>query len=551
MANPTEITINKTTLDKGENIVVTLVNPDPSVYHTYDFHQAHSGGDAGATSTPLPNTGSASDPPARPLPNGTQITYDTSAFVPKVAVYYTFTVKTWTTLTGGVGNWSVSGLVGERKVTAVVYPAGTAPSLSSLGLSEGTPAVVSSGVGGYVQGVSALNWNLNGLAAAGTTIVTGTLEIDGVVYPATSGKTAILANAGTFSVKGSVTNNLGQTVTRTESITVLPYEAPKVTSLIAYRSTSAGVEDDNGTYVRLSFAGAVSPLTVGTQKNRTTYTLRTRPRGSATWTTRSSATSSTTLSPTATVTPSGYPQGTAYEVRVDISDLFGASAAVTYVSKGGVLMDWGEGNMGIGRMRTRGTLDVEGDTYTTGKFDGASGVFSGAVTAASGAFTGAVTHRGGATVEPVGIVSDFAGATAPTGWLLCDGAAVSRTTYAALFAVIGTTYGTGNGSSTFNVPNAKGRVSVARDAAQSEFDALGETGGAKDHTLTIAEMPNHAHDQYVTAATGPGPGIRTSYTGDASSQGYPQGITTGNNGGGGAHNNLQPYLVLNRIIKAL
>ncbi len=94
---------------------------------------------------------------------------------------------------------------------------------------------------------------------------------------------------------------------------------------------------------------------------------------------------------------------------------------------------------------------------------------------------------------PVGAVNQFAGSSAPAGWLLCDGTAVSRTTYAALFGVIGTTYGAGDGSTTFNLPNLKGRVPVGFDAAQAEFNALGKTGGEKTHTLVAAEIPTHSH----------------------------------------------------------
>ena len=79
-----------------------------------------------------------------------------------------------------------------------------------------------------------------------------------------------------------------------------------------------------------------------------------------------------------------------------------------------------------------------------------------------------------ALVPAPGVVEMFAGATAPTGYLICDGAAISRTTYAALFAIIGTTYGAGNGSTTFNIPNLKGKVAVGRDASQTEFDVLGK-----------------------------------------------------------------------------
>jgi microcystin-dependent protein len=98
-----------------------------------------------------------------------------------------------------------------------------------------------------------------------------------------------------------------------------------------------------------------------------------------------------------------------------------------------------------------------------------------------------------AFLVPTGSINAWSTNTAPTGWQLCDGTEVSRTTYAALFAVIGTTYGAGDGSTTFNLPNLKGRAIVGRDAAQTEFDVLGETGGAKTHTLTSAQMPAHVH----------------------------------------------------------
>lgn len=163
---------------------------------------------------------------------------------------------------------------------------------------------------------------------------------------------------------------------------------------------------------------------------------------------------------------------------------------------------------------------------------------------------------------PAGSVIPWAGSVAPANWLLCNGAAVSRTTYAALFAVIGTTYGVGNGSTTFNVPNLTGRVPVGLDSSQDEFNQLGEIGGAKTHTLTTSEMPSHNHGDYghshsqnVTANSG-GPAVRRDYQSDGSSWNYWQGANTETayanisyTGGGAAHNNLQPYTVLNYIIK--
>lgn len=145
---------------------------------------------------------------------------------------------------------------------------------------------------------------------------------------------------------------------------------------------------------------------------------------------------------------------------------------------------------------------------------------------------------------PAGAVVAFGMGAAPTGWLVCDGAAVSRATYATLFAAIGTTYGAGNGSTTFNLPDMKGRVIAGLDAGQTEFDAQGETGGAKTHVLVAAEMPAHTHSIDVR-----GDGSGTPTVGPGWSGNVYAGILTGSAGSGVAHNNLQPYMVMTYCIK--
>lgn len=85
-----------------------------------------------------------------------------------------------------------------------------------------------------------------------------------------------------------------------------------------------------------------------------------------------------------------------------------------------------------------------------------------------------------------GAIQLFAGSSAPNGWLICNGQAVSRTTYAALFAVIGTTYGAGNGSTTFNIPNLVNKTVRGSNS-------LGKTGGADTITLSTANIPAHNH----------------------------------------------------------
>jgi microcystin-dependent protein len=147
---------------------------------------------------------------------------------------------------------------------------------------------------------------------------------------------------------------------------------------------------------------------------------------------------------------------------------------------------------------------------------------------------------------PAGAVTMNAGSTTPTGWLECEGQAVSRSTYADLFAAVGTTYGVGDGSTTFNLPNLQGRVPVGVDTGQTEFDALGETGGAKTHTLTTAQIPAHTHTlpSYQNTNT-----ASSNLNGLANTTGTQNTHTTSSVGGGEAHNNLQPYITLNFIIK--
>ena len=83
---------------------------------------------------------------------------------------------------------------------------------------------------------------------------------------------------------------------------------------------------------------------------------------------------------------------------------------------------------------------------------------------------------------PVGGILVWPTTTAPSGFLVCDGSAISRTTYFELFDLIGTTFGSGDGSTTFNLPNLKGKFVAGYNSAEGEFDAMGETGGAKSVT---------------------------------------------------------------------
>ncbi|MGY4893537.1 MAG: tail fiber protein [Candidatus Saccharimonadota bacterium] len=155
---------------------------------------------------------------------------------------------------------------------------------------------------------------------------------------------------------------------------------------------------------------------------------------------------------------------------------------------------------------------------------------------------------GTASTLPAGTSMQGYWAVAPSNYVDENGAAVSRAGQAALFSAIGTTYGVGDGSTTFNVPNSTGRVGVNRLAADSYYGNLGQTSGEKRHTLTLAEMASHSHYQHVTANSG-GPGIRNDYSSDTAGGLYDQGQATGSAGSGQSFNVIQPSIVKRSTVK--
>lgn len=151
---------------------------------------------------------------------------------------------------------------------------------------------------------------------------------------------------------------------------------------------------------------------------------------------------------------------------------------------------------------------------------------------------------------PTGTVVPFAGSNAPEDYLICDGSAISRQIYSKLFEVIGTIYGSGDGSSTFNLPNIKGNVIVGCDSSNSKFNSLGMIGGEETHKLITSEIPSHNHRQTVTASRSGSGNTYVSWNANNLTGNTDTGArNTLNTGGGQAHNNLQPYITLNYIIK--
>jgi microcystin-dependent protein len=253
------------------------------------------------------------------------------------------------------------------------------------------------------------------------------------------------------------------------------------------------------------------------------------------------------------------PNGVTAQVYYDGTDCFSSqTGSAGNFTVNGTLTATGltdTGNMSVG-----GTLSVTGATsLTTGSI---SGVMT-APTAAAGTSTTQLATTAFVTQNAVltGILLMWPTASAPTGYLLCNGAAVSRTTYAALFAVVGTTFGIGDGSTTFNVPNYTNRMPYGT--------TVGATGGSADavvvsHTHTATSTltdPGHSHtivDGQVNTRTNPyfnwvgTGGASVGVTGantNSNTTGITVSTTNATAGVSGTNANLPPYLGINFIIK--
>lgn len=154
---------------------------------------------------------------------------------------------------------------------------------------------------------------------------------------------------------------------------------------------------------------------------------------------------------------------------------------------------------------------------------------------------------------PIGSIVPYGSNDIPANWLLCDGRAVSRTTYANLFSVIGTNFGEGDGTTTFNLPDFRSRVPVGLYSEDIDFDTIGDAGGEKEHTLTIDELPNDSIKLNKLFPVKQRANTTEGFAGNGNFVVYLENsdfFTTQNLGKGQAHSNLQPYQVVNYIIKS-
>lgn len=290
----------------------------------------------------------------------------------------------------------------------------------------------------------------------------------------------------------------------------------------------------------LSFSGEWFNSSFGEYNNQLSASYRYKQKGGDTWiqgTTNINITvDGNTYSYSGYIkgdTNNGFATENSYEIEIIVTDSLSSKSDTTILIAGEPAMDIYHSNISIGGYYNENESEYQAQFKKAVNFYG--GIYKNGV------------EIGGESL-PIGSMIPYGSQNnVPSNWKICDGSEVSRTTYADLFNVIGTSYGAGDGSTTFNLPNKRGRVSVGLDSSQTEFSTIGKKGGEKTHQLKVEELPSHAHTVKGTVGSG-GYAEGVSF-GNSANPGYTSWVGMSAVGGNQSHNNLQPYEVDVWIIK--
>lgn len=301
----------------------------------------------------------------------------------------TFTTKTYNGTT----------LIGTTTTSfSVTAPASVIPTWTSVTTSEGVSDVATK-VGAFVQGVSKVSYAINGAAGVyGSTISQRRLTVAGQTVDGASGTTPNPINAsGTVPAVLTITDSRGRVKTQTNNLTFLAYSTPVINSYTIVRSLSDGTADpDDGTYLKVTTNANVRSLINSTQRNSITFRVWTKLTTASTWTLSRTYVPGGIAYNSSFVVTGPFAVDKAYDVRLEVVDIFNTASAATTIPVAAVFMHWGAG-LGVGKYHENGALDVGGDGYFTG-----NGNFGGDVNIASGkkfSIAGENIRRYGTTAE--------------------------------------------------------------------------------------------------------------------------------------------------------
>lgn len=294
------------------------------------------------------------------------------------------------TATNGIGQlrchtWASQGgaYIGYKNTGFTLYcPASVVPTMGNVTATEANSSVASIvGAGRFVQNLSKVSYSIAGAAGAyASTIKTQTATVAGQTMTGASGTTPKPINAtGSQTVTYKVTDSRGRTATKTNTITVLAYANPVITSGSAVRANASGTAVEDGTRIKVAVNARVSSLVNGTEKNAITVRVFVRTKGASSWGSAVYTGGSGLTFNTSTVLPATYSLLASYEVRVEVIDKFNTTVNQYTVPVGGVYMHWAENGIGVGKYWERGALDVLGHVYTTGNLSIGGTMIAGSV----------------------------------------------------------------------------------------------------------------------------------------------------------------------------
>ena len=389
--------------------------------------------------------------------------------------------------TSGTAKVTVTTYSGSTKIGSAVsknftltVPATVVPTISGVTLSDGVAGLAAQ-FGGYVQSKSKLSVQITAAGALSSTIKTYKTVVQGVTFTGASITSGLLMHSGTSTVTITVTDSRGRTATATRSITVIPYVAPKITSFQGFRCLSNGTENYEGTYVNSAVNFTISSVS---GKNTSSYKLEYKLQSASTWTSLKSG-SGYTLNSNIISTSGAFSVDSSYDIRLTVSDYFTTVTSTFEIPTAFTLLDFNASGKGLafGKVSEKANaMEIALDVEFIGKLTGT--IFD--------------------AILPIGTIIMRYDHTDPS------------TLYP------GTTWV---------------RVHSAFPWFTDTAGQIGTTGGERNVTLTVSQIPAHSHGS-VYSQHAPGTKSQAWYTTAGTSLAYGAVET----GGGAAHNNMPPYI---------
>jgi len=311
-------TLSASSVNMGASITINMPRASSSFDHTLTYKFGSATGTIGSDL----GTSKAWTVPlflASQIPNGTSGTC-------------TITCKTY----------NGSTLIGTKTVSFTAkVPSSVVPSISSLTVAEAVSGL-SAKFGAYIQNKSKLKVTINAAGSYSSTIKTYKTTIAGKSYTTNSFTSGVLASSGTVTISTTVTDSRGRTATKSTTVSVLAYTAPKISKFTVYRVNAEGVQDYEGTSVRAIFTGAITSLG---EKNDKTYSLQYKPKTGTEWVALASG-SVYSINVDEIFTDIA-PTDASYDLRLTVTDYFGDAVVYSEIPTAFTLIDFHSGGKGI------------------------------------------------------------------------------------------------------------------------------------------------------------------------------------------------------------